>query len=183
LNESEEAAIVRRCQAGDREAFHALVERYSGTLFGTAYLMTRDRELAKDAVQESLIQAWKHIKSLRLKGSLKAWLVRIVVNQVNQQRRKKRVPSVPLEESPEIAGDCNEVETVIIRHEEHHSLRQALDILPPEQREVLVLRYFSDLTVPEIASVTGKREGTIKSRINRALERLGKILRNEKYQK
>ena len=58
MNESQEAALIRRCQAGDKEAFGMLVERYRSVLFGTAYLMMRDRGLAEDAVQESLIQIW-----------------------------------------------------------------------------------------------------------------------------
>jgi RNA polymerase sigma-70 factor (ECF subfamily) len=179
LSESEEAALVRRCQAGDKEAFRALVEQHSRVLFGTAYLMTRDRGLAEDAVQRALIQMWKHIRSLRLRSSFKAWLIRIVVNEVNQQRRKKRVPIVPLEEAPEVAGDPDEAEAVVVRHEEQQSLKRALEMLPSKQREAVVLKYFSDLTIPEIAAITGQREGTIKSRLSRALDRLGEILRNE----
>jgi RNA polymerase sigma-70 factor (ECF subfamily) len=180
LNESQEAALVRCCQAGDKEAFHTLVEQYRSVLFGTAYLMTRDRGLAEDAVQRALMKMWGNIHSLRRRSSLKAWLVRIVVNEVNQQRRKKRVPMMPLEEAPEMAGDPDEAESVVVRHEEQQSLRQALEMLPQEQREAVVLRYFSELTVPEIAAVMGQREGTIKSRLSRALDRLGEILRNEK---
>lgn len=53
MNESQEAALIRCCQAGDKEAFRLLIEQYRGALFGTAYLMTRDRDLAEDAVQEA----------------------------------------------------------------------------------------------------------------------------------
>ncbi len=178
--ESEEAALVRRCQAGDEEAFRTLVEQYRSVLFGTAYLMTRDRGLAEDAVQEALVQMWKHLPSLRLQSSLKAWLVRIVVNEVKQQLRKKQVPTVPLEQASEVAGDFNEAETAMVHDEERQHLRQALEMLPLERREVVVLHYFSDLTVPEIAAVVGQHEGTIKSRLSRALDRLGKILHGDK---
>lgn len=180
MNESEEAALVRRCQAGDKEAFRALVEQHSRVLFGTAYLMTRDPGLAEDAVQCALIQMWKHLPSTRLHGSLKAWLVRIVVNEVKQQYRKKRVPTVPLEQTLELTDDPGDADIAMIHHEERQCLRQALGSLPPEQREAVVLRYFSDLTVPEVAAVMGKREGTIKSRLSRALDRLGEILRGDK---
>jgi len=180
LNESREAALVRRCQAGDKEAFRMLVEQYRSILFGTAYLMIRDRGLAEDAVQEALIQMWKHLPSLRLHGSFKAWLVRIVVNEVKQQFRKKQVPTVPLEQASEVAEDLDKAETATIRNEERQHLRRVLEMLPQEQREAVVLRYFSDLTVPEIAAVTGQREGTIKSRLSRALGHLGEILRNDR---
>jgi RNA polymerase sigma-70 factor (ECF subfamily) len=179
LNESGETALVRRSQAGDKEAFRTLVEKYRSVLFGTAYLMTRDRGLAEDAVQEALVRMWEHLPSLRIQSSFKAWMVRIVVNEINQQRRKKRVPTIPLEKAPEVGSDCGETEAVVVRSEERRSLRRALEMLPSEQREAVVLRYFSDLTVPEVAKVMGQREGTIKSRLSRALERLGEILRNE----
>ena len=91
MTESEDAALIHRCQAKDKEAFRMLVEKYKKVMFGTAYLMTRDRGLAEDAMQEALIQMWKHLPSLRQGISLKAWLVRIVVNEVNRQGRKKRV--------------------------------------------------------------------------------------------
>lgn len=178
MNESEQS-LVRRCQAGDKDAFRVLVEMHSKVLFGTAYLMTRDRGLAEDAVQGALIQMWKHLPSLRLRGNLKSWLVRIVVNEVKQQFRKKRVPTVPLEQASEVAADPDENETPMVRHEERQRLSQALGMLPPEQREAVVLRYFSDLTVPEVAAVMGQREGTIKSRLSRALARLGEILRGK----
>ena len=176
LTESEEAALIRRCQARDKDAFRTLVEKYKQVMFGTAYLMTKDRGLAEDAMQEALIQTWKHLPSLRQDVSLKAWLVRIVVNEVNRQRRKKRLPTVPLDDAPDIADDCDDAATTMIRNEDRQNLRRALEQLPSEVRETVVLRYFSDLTVPEIAAVTGKPEGTIKSRLSRALVRLNEIL-------
>jgi RNA polymerase sigma-70 factor (ECF subfamily) len=108
--------------------------------------------------------------------------MRIVINQANQQLRKKHLPTVPLESAPDIADDCDGLETAMIRNEEHQFLRRTLEKLPTEQRKAVVLRYFSDLTVPEVAKVMGKREGTIKSRLSRALNRLHEILRdNEIY--
>jgi len=180
LNESQEAALVRRCQAGDKEAFRILVEQYRSVLFGTAYLMMQDRGLAEDAVQEALIQTWKHLPSFRLKSNVKTWMVRIVVNEVKQQFRKKQVSTVPLEQASEVAVDFDEAATAMIRNEERQHLKQALEKLPAEQREAVVLRYFSELTVPEIATVTGQREGTIKSRLSRALSHLGEILQNDR---
>jgi RNA polymerase sigma-70 factor, ECF subfamily len=179
LSESPEAALVGRSQAGDQEAFRTLVEQHSRVLFGTAYLMTRDRGLAEDAVQTALMHMWKQLPSLRLHSNLKAWIVRIVVNEVKQQRRKKRLPTVSLEQASEVPDDLEGADTALFRDEDHQRLRQALGILTVEQREAVVLRYFSDLTVPEVAAVTGEREGTIKSRLSRALDKLGEILRTD----
>jgi RNA polymerase sigma-70 factor (ECF subfamily) len=86
---------------------------------------------------------------------------------------------VPLEYAPEIADDCDDAVTMMIRNEEHQNLRRALELLPLEIRETVIFRYFSDLTVQEIATVMGKPEGTIKSRLSRALLRLNEILLKE----
>ena len=180
MNESQEAALVRCCQAGDKEAFRTLVEQYRSVLFGTAYLMMRDRGLAEDVVQEALVQTWKHLPSFRLKSSVKTWMVRIVINEVKQQFRKKQVPTVSLEQVSEVTDNLDKAETAVIQNEERWHLKQALEKLPVEQREAVVLRYFSELTVPEIAVVTGQREGTIKSRLSRALSHLGEILQNDR---
>jgi RNA polymerase sigma-70 factor (ECF subfamily) len=180
LNESEETILVRRCQTGDEEAFRELIERYSRVLFGTAYLITRDRGLAEDAVQTTLIQVWKSLPKTSLHSSFKAWLVRIVVNEVKKQYRKKRVQTISLEQISEVSGDPDEVETTIMHKEERQNLKLAVQLLPIEQREAVVLRYFSELTVPEVAAILREREGTIKSRLSRAISRLGEILKSDK---
>ena len=176
MTESEEADLIRRCQAKDKDAFRLLVENYRKVMCGTAYLMTKDRGLAEDALQDALLQMWKHLPSLRQGVSLKAWAIRIVVNEVNRQWRKKRVPTVPLEYAPDIADDCEDAAAAMIRSEDHQNLRRALEHLPREIKETVILRYFSDLTVPEVAKIMGKPEGTIKSRLSRALTRLNEIL-------
>jgi RNA polymerase sigma-70 factor (ECF subfamily) len=156
-----------------------LVEQHRSVLFGTAYLMIRDRGLAEDVVQEALIQIWKHLPSFHLKSSIKTWMVRIVINEVKQRFRKKTLPVVSLEEAIEAPSERDEVESILIRDEERQGLRQAIVKLPSEQREAIVLRYFSNLSVPEIVATTNQPEGTIKSRISRALERLNETLNHD----
>ena len=75
-----------------------------------------------------------------------------------------------------MADDCDDAATTMIRNEDHHQLRQALELLPIEVRETVILRYFSELSVPEIANIMQKPEGTVKSRLSRALARLNEIL-------
>ena len=82
-----EDEIIRRCQAGEREAFRCVVEQYQDVLYGTAYLMTGNRTTAEDQVQEAFISAWQGIGSFRVGRPLKPWLVRILVNKVLSYRR------------------------------------------------------------------------------------------------
>ena len=175
MSEPTDAVVVRRCQTGDREAFAVLVERNRAMLFGTAYLMTRDQQLAEDAVQEALIQIWKNIGSLRNPGGLKAWVARIVVNEVRQQARRRHASLVTLEELPD-PPDENVSNAGTGGSEMRQDLAKAVSTLPPDQREAVVLRFFSDLSIAEIAAATGSREGTVKSRLSRAMDRLGEML-------
>ncbi len=170
-----EQELIRHCQQGDGEAFRFLIEQYRSALFGTAYLMVRDRQAAEEVVQETILKMWQHISSLRDYSRVKPWLMQILVNEVKHQFRKKRVTTVPLEQATELTDDYN-ADQILINSENHHALRRALLTLPPEQKEVVVLRYFADLTIPEIAAATSIREGTVKSRISRALNHLGEIL-------
>jgi len=179
LDETPEVELVRRCKAGDSGAFRILVERYRSVLFGTAFLMTRDSDMAEDAVQEALLRIWEHFSDLRREESFKIWSVRIVINEVNQLFRRR--PSL-LSSPEDVSGQDNhqrEAEDAVVRDEECQQVRRALKRLPMEQREIVILRYFSELTIPEIAAVTGWREGTVKSRLSRALVKLGEILNGE----
>ena len=180
MDKWEEVVAIRRCQAGDKEAFGMLAEQYERMLFRTAYLMTRDTGLAADAVQEALVAMWKHLPSLRNENGLKAWLFRILVNEVKQQSRKKQVPTVPIERAFDLADGADGVDMEMERGEIRETVRKALRMLPHQQGEAVVLRYFGGLTIAEIALAMGCREGTIKSRLSRALGRLEDILRDNK---
>ena len=80
---------ILRCQDGDREAFRYLVDRYKDVLFGTAVLMTGNRSVAEEQVQEALLSAWRGIRGFRLGSPVKPWLVRILVNAVLSQQRRR----------------------------------------------------------------------------------------------
>jgi len=171
MNDYPEEELVKRSRKGDEGAFRILVEKYRDMLMGTAYLILRDRQLTEEIVQETVLKMWKKLPSLRDSSSLKPWLMRILINEANQQFRKKKIATVPLEEASEIP-DASNIDESLIQGENHQLLREAMASLSPEQKEVIILRYFSDLTVPEIAAATSIPEGTIRSRLSRALDRL-----------
>ncbi len=163
---------VRLCQDGQPDAFRLIVERHSGVLFGTAYLMTRDRARAEDMVQEALLSAWRGIRSFRAGSSLRAWLIRILVNRVISEGRRNRVEETELgldmpEPSMEPEGEAR-----VMQAEDRALIGRAMSTLSDQQRRALTLRYYADLTVPEIARALGWAEGTVKSRIHRGLRRL-----------
>lgn len=147
-----------------------LAERWIGTYgdlaLRTAYLLVGDRALAEDCVQEALLAAWRNRASLRDPRAERAWLMAIVTNTARSQLRR-RVP-VPTDQAPPDSGSPDPYAQLLLSQD----LRRALASLPQEQREVVVLRIYLDLSVEESARALGVAEGTVKSRLSRALEAL-----------
>jgi RNA polymerase sigma-70 factor (ECF subfamily) len=104
--------------------------------------------------------------------------MRIVVNRVVSHRRRRLLSLVPLPFAGRVARHGAEPDAIIELDEDRRLVRAALERLPEEQRRVIVLRYFLELSVPDIARAMGLREGTVKSRLHRALQRLRATLEN-----
>lgn len=102
-------------------------------LYGMAYLMTRDHSLAEDLVQEAFLLAWR-VSSCRAQGSFKAWLVRILVNQAINQRRKKRVIETEFFEEKSMFSEPNLGEDLVLQEDERKRIFLALEGFPLEQR-------------------------------------------------
>ena len=151
------------------DAFADFFHRYSAMVLRTAYLVLGDKEEAKDALQEVFLKAWQARQVFDpAKGNVSAWLYRITVNLCVSKRRKRR-PLVLPEESfkPMVSSDPNPAGEF-----KKGKLMMALDSLPPKHREVVVLRYFNDLSYKEIAQAMGIPVGTVKSRLNHAIRKL-----------
>lgn len=162
--------LVLRAQAGDHEAFSALAAAAISRLHRTARLILRDEDAANDAVQDALTTAWLKIRSVRDPERFDAWLNRLVVRSCfNISARGRRRSLV------ELRGD--QVERSWSGSPEHElAIRDQIDRafrrLTAEQRAVLVVRYYLDLSDAEGAGVLGIPLGTFKSRLNRATSAL-----------
>ncbi|HVB13248.1 MAG TPA: sigma-70 family RNA polymerase sigma factor [Candidatus Dormibacteraeota bacterium] len=153
----------------DPEA-EALAERWVG-LYGdlalrTAYLFLRDRGLAEDCVQDAFVSAWRARSSLRDPGAERAWLMTIVANTARSHLRR-RIP-IPTDTIPADPTTHDPFAELALSADLH----RALDQLPIDQREVIVMRVYLDLSVEETARALKVAEGTVKSRLSRALEAL-----------
>ena len=168
--------IIRRCQAGDLEAFRTVVEKYQNILYGTAYLMTGNRTAAEDHVQEAFLSAWKGIGSFRSGYPLKPWLVRILVNKIISSQRANQNPMISLdtESFADPAGD-DPAEEIAQRDQ----LRRVMQRLSNEQRQVVLLRYFAGLSLAETAAALRRPQGTVKSQTSRALELLKDLIEED----
>lgn len=156
--------LVERAQRGDREAFQVLAFALSDRLFGVAHRVLRDFDAAGDALQGALIRIWRDLPSLRDPEKFEAWAHRALIHACQDQlRRSRRAASVlhvlerePLAEDP--AG------TVTDREEIERAFRR----LNADQRAVLVLQYYRDLSLPEIAELLHVPIGTVRSRAHYA---------------
>ena len=177
-----EDEAVQRCQHGDRDAFRYLVEQHQNVVFGTAYNMTGNRALAEELAQEAFLSAWKGIRGFRRGSPFKPWLMRILVNTVMAHRRKRSVETTPIEESA-WADDAEHPAALAESRLERQTVQRAIRGLSPEHRQVVVLRYFADMTVPEVARASGVNEGTVKSRLHRAHQALRQRLGDAQWQR
>ena len=151
---------------GDREAFGTLASRSLARLVGTAGLILRSHDAAEDGAQEALVRAWRDLPTLRDPDRFDAWLHRVLVRSCHDQRRQEARRSgvtarmaLPVEAVPDHTSAFVDGEAI----------RAGLDQLTHDQRTILVLRYYLQLTQPEIAEAAGIPLGTVKSRLNRAL--------------
>jgi RNA polymerase sigma-70 factor (ECF subfamily) len=157
--------VVERAQRGDTDAFEALVREVSGRLMAVAFRILRDPSAAEDAVQQTLVTAWRELPGLRDPERLEAWLYRILVRAcAAEARRLGRMRVGVRDVSPEARVDSNVFGRVADRDEIERAFRR----LTPDQRAVIVLRYWADLRQEEIAETLDIPLGTVKSRLHHA---------------
>lgn len=157
--------LVVRASGGDRDAFARLVATRITRLDAAARLITRDPERAKDAVQEAFARAWRDLPALRDPERFDAWLRRLLVNACVDELRHAKRRSFEVEltdvQHPAIADSA-------IAVADRDALERGFRRLDPEQRSLIVLYYYLDLPLPEVATALRLPEGTIKSRLFRA---------------
>lgn len=187
-NRCSEAELIELARLGDLDAFNDLALQYQDLLFRVAYRIMADEDSAQDAVQDGLISAFQHIQSFR-DGSLKGWLIRIVVNKCGDQLRAARYRraislDAPLSASPEEDSDLYMevkdtgmlVEDCVERYQFDRALQQCLNTLPLKSRSILILADIEELEYEEIASMLHIPMGTVKSRLARARLKLRGLL-------
>lgn len=170
MEQSEVKKLVRQ---NDNEARRALFEAFYGRTFAVVYNILRRRENAEDITQDAFIKAFQSIDQLQDQAKFGAWLTVIASNLArNYLKREKKI--ILTDELPETStGSFSyDTEEAALRGLEIDRVRKAIRTLPPEQYQVVVLQYYHDLKVEEIASMLGIRAGTVKSRLFRAREKL-----------
>ena len=161
------APLVQEALDGDRHSFMQLVEPLLPAAYQLAVGMLRSEPDAEDAVQEAVLKAWRHFGRFRRDSDLKPWLLTIVANQCRDQRRSRWWSVVRRSEPPDDVVDAtSSVDPAAV------DLRRAIDHLAHDERLVLILRYYLDLSYEEVAQTLGTTTKAAKSRTYRAIQRL-----------
>ena len=172
--------LVARAQAGDVEAYAALVQRYQALAIGLAAVVMRAPANAEDVAQEAFLKAYRALDRFKPGASFRAWLVRIVVNEARNARaatERQAVLHARFEGVISRVTVAASAEDIAIANEQRVALLKVLDGQSEDDRAVLMYRYFLDLSEAEMAEALACSPGTVKSRLSRALARLREDLR------
>ena len=169
--------LAKKAANGNIKAYGQLIEFYKEYLYRTAWLLVKNQENALDIVGECILKGFRSIHTLRQPEYFKSWLTRVLINTANSYYQKNPdMVSIDDEENgavqivtPETGVSC----------EERMDLQQAIDLLPEKQRIVIILKYFDEMKIDEIACVLRIPSGSVKAYLNRARASLINILKED----
>ncbi|WPD18064.1 MULTISPECIES: RNA polymerase sigma factor [Thermaerobacter] len=171
--------LWRQLQEGSQSSLEALVRRYHGPLWAYAWRCTRDYHAAQDLVQETFVTLLEKGHTVQQPGALKQWLFRVLTRRILDWQKaacRREVAGgdtgIPSAESEAPRGRVISLAEVLEGKEQRQRVWVALQELPPAQRAVIVLRFYHDLSLPEIADILGTPVGTVKSRLHYGLRAL-----------
>lgn len=175
--------MVEKARAGDRLAFHLLVDRFQPEIYRMIFYRTRSRMDAEDLTQDVFLQAFKHIGGLASTDVFRSWLYRIAVNRVRDFYRRKQFKSlfgfVSTDDenfhASEETAIAPEAEGDIARKDFWRRVEQMLTRLSRMEREIFMLRFLDQLSINEISTALKKNESTVKTHLYRALNKVRKM--------
>ena len=183
----DEARFVAEVRAGKTEAFEYFVRHYQPRITRIAYRLLKDLGEADCAAQESFLRAWRNIHEFREGSTFETWLTRICINWCKDRLKRRRVV-LYFHQAPSESGDEDgprdtvphpgpSPERRVLSREIRERLRTAIESLSPRQKTVFTLKHFEELSIPEIAELMGLDEGTVKSHLFRAAQKVRENLR------
>jgi RNA polymerase sigma-70 factor (ECF subfamily) len=183
----EESALIQRIVTGETQLFHELIRPYEKLVYVTILTMLKNEAEAEDGAQETMINAFRHLKSFRGEAKFSTWLVTIAMNEGRKRLRKVKVAAetpleVPTDENegdftPAVLTDWREIPLEALERKElRKKLREAVELLPEKYREVFVLRDIEGLNQEETAAALGINVTLVKVRLHRARMMLQKGL-------
>ncbi len=181
----EDKNIVKRTLSGEKEAFELLIQKYENPMFNYIGRMVGNRELALELTQEVFLKSYASLHSYQAKYKFSTWLFKIASNLIIDYWRKKRIPTLSLEQQDtrgykRVSLQISDKGPSIIKKFELSELKkrieQTLEEIPPSLREMFVWRHINELSYDEIAEIKGIPVGTVKNRVFQAKEMILQLL-------
>ena len=180
---NQERKIIVRILEGERNAYALLVDEYKKAIFNLAYRMTGSYEDARDLAQETFIRAYVNLNKFNREQRFFTWIYTVGLNLIRNHLKKKRQDrsrgTVERTFPKPGIGDSDRIEQETIRLQENDRLNIAMQKLPSDLREAIVLRFYQDLSFEEIAAISDASVSAVKMRVYRAQERLRALMEKE----
>jgi RNA polymerase sigma-70 factor, ECF subfamily len=166
--------LVHRAQQDDERSFGELVTRYESKVYSLAMKMLRNPEDAEDVLQETFLRAYRGIKAFKGHSTFSTWIYRITANSALMRLRKKQLPQISIEDSDErdapisIADWAPGPVEQLLNQEMQRVMDEAIETLPPEFRQVFILRDIEELSNADVAEILDLSVAAVKSRLHRA---------------
>lgn len=188
MQQPDDLTLVKRCRAGDAQAFQQLVERYQKRAYAVACGIVKDRDAAMDIAQEAFVKVYKYLDHFKGDSSFYTWLYRIVANLAIDARRRRSPEAEAVEfdeavrrEPPVDAGALStrlgtNPQKAAMRKELVEKIEEALQQIPEKHRAILLLREVEGMSYEDLARTLQIRKGTVMSRLFHARKKMQRIL-------
>ena len=172
-NDGKIARLVDQAKGGNRPAFSEIVRLLMNPIIALTYRMTRDRDVARDLAQETFVTAWERLGTFRGEARFESWLYRIAYNRtLNYLDRVSRQVSSDELSDQLVADEASNPQSDLERKELRSDVLTFVGQLPPQQRLVFDLRFYKGMSFNEIAEITDKAVGTVKTHYREAVSKL-----------
>jgi len=175
----EDRLLIWKFKCGSKDALRRIYEKYAGFLLTLAMALLNDVNAAEDVVHDFFVSFAQSAEKLQLNGSFKWYLATCVMNRARDKMRARQLQTIGLDETDSIYSDSNEPESVAVCNEELQQLCVAMERLPSEQREVVLLHTKGEMKFRQIASLQNVSIKTVQSRYRYGLDKLRSFLNGE----
>lgn len=171
----DDASLIESARRGERQAFGVIVERYYRAAYSSAYAVLGNAGDAEEIAQETFVQAWQKLDRLREPAALPGWIWRIArdtaLKHIRKHRRMKAMAIVPEK------GESDQPHQPLVEAEEKQALLAAIEQLPEEMREALIMKFWEEMEYEEMAERTGASAAALYQRVCRGLKKLRDALK------
>jgi RNA polymerase sigma-70 factor (ECF subfamily) len=172
----EDRALMARIAAADKLALKRLFLRHQTRIFRFIRRIVRNEAVAEELTNEVFLDVWLHAKSYEGRASVVTWLLTLAHNRSVSALRKRRDEAWDEDEARHIPDQADDAEVTVQKADKGRLLRQCLDALAPDQREIMDLVYYHERSIAEVSAILGMPEGTVKTKMFNARKRLSALL-------